>query len=205
MLDIIFEDNHLLIVNKPSGVLSQPGKTQDGSIATQVADAYPDATGPLLVHRLDMDTSGLLMLAKTRSVHRQLQQLFEHRKVIKHYVAIVQGKLEGLGGIVALPIRADIEDRPRQIVCFEHGKPSETLWRLINHSNGSTRVLFKPITGRTHQLRVHSAASKGLRYPIKGDRLYGEASERLMLHAQSLEFDHPVTLKHLKVKSEVPF
>ena len=205
MLDVVFEDNHLLVVNKPSGVLSQPGKTQDGSIATQVADAYPDATGPLLVHRLDMDTSGLLLLAKTRSVHHELQQLFEQRKVIKHYVAIVQGRLEGLGGIVALPIRADINDRPRQIVCFEHGKPSTTLWQLINQVDGCTRVLFKPVTGRTHQLRVHSAASRGLRYPIVGDRLYGEANGRLKLHAQSLEFEHPVTLKQLKISCKVPF
>ncbi len=205
MLDVVFEDNHLLIVNKPSGVLSQPGKTQDGSIATQVADAYPDATGPLLVHRLDMDTSGLLMLAKTRSVHRQLQQLFEQRRVVKHYVAIVQGVLEGLGGIVALPIRADIDDRPRQIVCFEHGKPSITVWRKIQQTKDCTRVLFKPVTGRTHQLRVHSAASQGLGYPIAGDRLYGEANKRLMLHAHSLEFEHPVTLKKLKITSSLPF
>jgi tRNA pseudouridine32 synthase/23S rRNA pseudouridine746 synthase len=205
MLDIVFEDNHLLIVNKPSGVLSQPGKTQDGSIATQVADAYPDATGPLLVHRLDMDTSGLIMLAKSRTVHRQLQQLFEQRKVTKQYVALLQGKLPGLGGLVALPLRANIDDRPRQIVCFEHGKSSTTVWRKIQQGEGYTRVLFKPITGRTHQLRVHSAAAQGLQCPIVGDRLYGEAGDRLKLHAQTLQFEHPVTLKLLKITSDVPF
>ncbi len=205
MLEIVFEDEYLLVVNKPSGVLSQPGKTQDGSIATQVAQAYPDATGPLLVHRLDMDTSGLLLLAKRRDIHRQLQQLFEKRLVAKRYVALMTLRPLGLGGLITLPIRPDIDNRPTQIVCHEHGKPSATLWRLISNSAPFARVLFQPVTGRTHQLRVHSAASQGLNSAIVGDRLYGVESDRLMLHAQSLEFEHPVSKAVARVTSEVPF
>ena len=205
MLEIVLEDEYLLVVNKPSGVLSQPGKTMDGSIATQVAEAYPDATGPLLVHRLDMDTSGLLLLAKRRDIHRQLQQLFEKRQVAKRYIALLSAWPIGMGGLIALPLRADIDNRPSQIVCYEHGKASATLWRLMSKEASFARVLFQPVTGRTHQLRVHSAASQGLNSPIVGDRLYGVESERLMLHAQSLEFEHPVSKAVIRVTSEVPF
>jgi len=205
MLDIIFEDDYLLVVNKPSGVLSQPGKTMDGSIATQVAQAYPDATGSLLVHRLDMDTSGLLLLAKRRDVHRQLQQLFEKRLVSKRYVAILSKQPVGLGGMISLPIRPDIDNRPSQMVCHEHGKSSETLWRLLSNDSSSVRVLFQPVTGRTHQLRIHSAAKQGLNSAIVGDRLYGVEGERLMLHASHLAFIHPVTRAPMRLKSAAPF
>ncbi|MEE9335771.1 MAG: RluA family pseudouridine synthase [Granulosicoccaceae bacterium] len=205
MLEISFEDDFLLVVNKPAGVLSQPGKTMDGSIATQVAHAYPDATGPLLVHRLDMDTSGLLLLAKRRDIHRQLQQLFEKRRVAKRYIALLTSKPIGLGGLVTLPIRSDIDNRPSQIVCHEHGKAAATLWRLMPEGASFTRVLFQPVTGRTHQLRVHSAAAQGLNSPIVGDRLYGAAAERLMLHAQCLEFEHPITKAMLRITAEAPF
>ena len=205
MLDIEFEDEYLLVVNKPSGVLSQPGKTMDGSIATQVAQAYPDATGSLLVHRLDMDTSGLLILAKRRGIHRQLQQLFEKRLVAKRYVALLSAKPVGLGGFITLPIRADIDNRPAQIVCHDHGKASATLWRLISKKGSVARVLFQPVTGRTHQLRIHAAASQGLNSPILGDRLYGVEAKRLMLHACAMEFEHPVTKSILSINSEVPF
>ncbi len=205
MLEIVFEDSHLLVINKPPGVLSQPGKQMDGSIATQVAEQYPDATGPLLVHRLDMDTSGLIMLAKNRSTHRALQQLFEKRKIAKSYIAVLRSKPAGIGGLIDLPLRADIEDRPRQIVCFDHGKKSRTMWQVLEHTGGVTRVLFTPVTGRTHQLRVHAASVLGLACPIVGDRLYGNESDRMLLHANSLKFIHPVTQKALQLRSDPAF
>jgi len=206
-LDICFEDQHLLVVNKPSGVLSQPGKSIDGSIATQAKIAYPDATGSMLVHRLDMDTSGLLILTKSRSAHRHLQQQFEKRRINKRYVAILSRTPAGLGGSVRLPVRLNIENRPAQVVCFEHGKAAESLWyrwRLPQDSN-DTRVVFNPITGRTHQLRVHAAHPSGLNAPIVGDRLYGTESTRLMLHADQITFTHPVSEQRIKLYCPAPF
>ena len=206
-LDICFEDQHLLVVNKPSGVLSQPGKTVDGSIASQVRDAYPNATGPLLVHRLDMDTSGLMVLAKNRTTHRALQQQFENRQIGKEYVAVVSQAIDAQGGIIELPVRLDIDNRPVQVVCREFGKTARTLWRLLekNLQEHSTRILFTPISGRTHQLRVHAAHKGGLNAPIIGDRLYGESKNRLLLHAQQLIFTHPVTQKRKTIFCEAPF
>jgi len=206
-LDICFEDKYLLVVNKPSGVLSQPGKTVDGSIATQAKNAYPDATGSMLVHRLDMDTSGLLILAKSRPMHRHLQQQFEQRQVNKRYVAILSKAPVGLGGRIRLPVRVDIENRPSQIVCFDYGKTADTLWYRCSLAEGTvnTRVVFKPVTGRTHQLRVHAAHPLGLNAPIVGDRLYGEESTRLMLHADQIAFTHPVTDQRIQLSCSAPF
>jgi len=232
-LDICFEDEYLLVVNKPTGVLSQPGKSIDGSIATQVREAYPDATGPMLVHRLDMDTSGLMVLAKNRHAHRDLQQQFEHRSIAKRYVAVVNKALCSLGGCITLPVRLDIYNRPRQIVCWQHGKSAETLWftasaenkrqskrRVLDggdahgvgestdntdSSNGHTRIVFKPVSGRTHQLRVHAAHPLGLNAAIVGDRLYGQVDKRLMLHAEQLSFTHPVSKKRICVDAPAPF
>jgi len=206
-LDICFEDEHLLVVNKPSGVLSQPGKTIDGSVATQAKLAYPDATGSMLVHRLDMDTSGLLILAKSKSTHRHLQQQFEHRQVSKQYVAILSRTPVGQGGRICLPLRADIDNRPVQMVCFEHGKQADTLWfrsRLLKDVN-EVRVVFKPVTGRTHQLRVHAGHPLGLNAPIVGDRLYGVAASRLMLHADRIAFTHPVSDERIQLSCPAPF
>lgn len=206
-LDICFEDQHLLVVNKPSGVLSQPGKTVDGSIASQIRNAYPNATGPLLVHRLDMDTSGLMVLAKNRTTHRALQQQFEKRLIGKEYVAVVSQAIDALGGIIELPVRLDIDNRPVQVVCREYGKTARTLWRVLekNLQEHCTRILFTPISGRTHQLRVHAAHKSGLNAPIIGDRLYGESKNRLMLHAQQLSFTHPVTQERKTIFSAAPF
>lgn len=208
-LHIHFEDEHLLVVDKPTGVLSQPGKTMDGSMATQVLDAYPQATGPMLVHRLDMDTSGLMLFAKSRDVHRQLQQQFEHRKINKRYCAVLTKEPLGLGGHMQLPLRLDIDNRPVQIVCFQHGKSASTLWRVEREKQMARtigrRVVFTPITGRTHQLRVHAAHRFGLNAPIVGDRLYGEPAVRLMLHADRLGFNHPVTNECIKIRSDAPF
>lgn len=204
-LDICFEDEHLVVVNKPSGVLSQPGKTMDGSIATLCKCAYPDVTGPMLVHRLDMDTSGLLVLAKSRSTHRHLQQQFEHRQVGKRYTAILSQEPAGMGGRIRLPVRLDIDNRPTQVVCFDHGKSAETVWHRFADKRLQTRVVFKPITGRTHQLRVHAAHPLGLNAPIVGDRLYGMESGRLMLHADKIAFTHPVTEQRVQVHCPAPF
>lgn len=206
-LNICFEDKDLLVVNKPSGVLSQPGKTIDGSIATQAKVEYPDATGSMLVHRLDMDTSGLLILAKSRQSHRHLQQQFEQRRIYKRYVAILSRTPAGVGGRIQLPLRLDIDNRPAQIVCFENGKTANTLWYRWESTEKSsiTRVVFIPITGRTHQLRVHAAHSLGLNAPIVGDRLYGVESSRLMLHADQIAFTHPVTGQRIQLSCPAPF
>jgi len=208
-LYIHFEDEHLLVVDKPTGVLSQPGRTMDGSMATQVLDAYPQATGPMLVHRLDMDTSGLMLFAKSREVHRQLQQQFEHRKIVKRYCAVLAAEPLGLGGHILLPLRLDIDNRPMQIVCFQHGKSASTLWRVEHEPQTAKtfgrRVIFTPVSGRTHQLRVHAANRLGLNAPIVGDRLYGEPAVRLMLHADRLSFNHPVTCERIKIRSDAPF
>jgi len=204
-LPVVFEDDALLVVNKPSGMLSQPGKSMDGSVLTRVLGSGRALHGPVLVHRLDMDTSGLLLLAKTREVHRALQQQFERRQVRKRYQARLELPVIALGGRIHLPIRLDVDDRPRQIVCFEHGKASTTLW----HKSGSAdpcAVTFYPLTGRTHQLRVHAASMEGLGSAIACDRLYGNEDQsektltedicvrekRLMLHADFLQFEHPV-------------
>jgi len=209
MLHIVFEDKTLLVVNKASGVLSQPGKTRDGSVVTQVRKGFQDARGPLLVHRLDMDTSGLLLLAKTRNAHRHLQQQFEHRQVRKRYTALLPQTPTAMGGIIHLPLRADWHNRPRQRVCFEQGKWSITAWRKSGNRASDhqhlthCRVHLYPQTGRTHQLRVHMAAALNL--PIVGDRLYGKPGLRLMLHADRLSFTHPDTNKPITVAVEASF
>lgn len=208
-LTICFEDEHVLVVDKPTGVLSQPGKTMDGSIATQVREAYPQATGSMLVHRLDMDTSGIMLFAKSALVHRHLQQQFEHRKITKRYTAILSRMPQGVGGRIQLPLRLDVDNRPVQIVCHEHGKSATTLWRFTHDINAQAshyrRVVFTPITGRTHQLRVHAAHRLGLNAPIVGDRLYGEQAERLMLHADQIGFTHPITNERININSNAPF
>ncbi|MCL4150221.1 UNVERIFIED_CONTAM: hypothetical protein GTU68_063767 [Idotea baltica] len=207
LLNLVYEDEYLLVVDKPSGVLSQPGKSVDGSIATHVKKAYPDATGPMLVHRLDMDTSGLMVLAKTRACHRELQQQFERRRVTKCYVAVLSHNPLGQGGRIQLPIRLNIDNRPEQIVCYEHGKQADTLWHRASYAQSGevSRVIFKPITGRTHQLRVHAAHPLGLNAAIVGDRLYGVQGDRLMLHAHRLGFTHPVSQAWLELSAAVPF
>ncbi|MFK7860747.1 MAG: RluA family pseudouridine synthase [Granulosicoccus sp.] len=217
-LPVLLEDEYLLVVNKPSGMLSQPGKTEDGSVLTRVQESGRSLHGPVLVHRLDMDTSGLLVLAKTRNVHRALQQQFEKRKVRKRYRARLERAIDAMGGRVHLPVRLDVENRPTQIVCPLHGKLSTTLWHRADVSDARTIALY-PITGRTHQLRVHSASAQGLGIPICGDRLYGSASKggqnssasqpvttsRLLLHADFLEFEHPVLQTLRSIASPAPF
>ena len=194
-LIIIFEDDDLIVVNKPPEFLSVPGKEINDSVYTRIKQLYPTATGPLIVHRLDMSTSGILVLAKTKEANKILQSQFIKRTVKKRYVALLDGHLTEKSGVIQLPLRLDIDDRPRQLVDFTNGKKAETNWTLINHKNGKTRVYFYPITGRTHQLRVHSAHKGGLNTPIIGDDLYGKKENRLHLHAEFIEFIHPSSKK----------
>jgi tRNA pseudouridine32 synthase/23S rRNA pseudouridine746 synthase len=192
-LTALWEDDYIIIINKPHEFLSVPGKKVDDSIQTRLRKLYPEATGPLLVHRLDMSTSGILIAAKSLDVYKDLQRQFANREIKKRYVAILDGIVAEDEGSIDLPLRVDLEDRPRQLVCYEHGKPAQTRWEVIERKDGQTRVHFYPITGRTHQLRVHAAHSLGLACPIVGDELYGQRSTRLYLHAERIEFRHPIS------------
>ena len=204
-LEIVYEDDHLLVINKPTEFLSVPGKTIQDSVATRMKKRYPNATGPLVVHRLDMSTSGLLLIAKSEEIHKNLQSQFIKRTVKKRYVALLDGLLTDDKGFIELPLRVDLNDRPRQLVCYEHGKKARTRWKIIERKNGKTKVYFYPITGRTHQLRVHAAHSLGLNTPIVGDDLYGTKSNRLHLHAEFLEFTHPITEKRMRIRVDAEF
>ncbi len=206
-LTTVYEDSHLLVVNKPAGMLSVPGKTGQASVFSILRERYPEATGPLLVHRLDMDTSGLLLAAKAKDVHAALQEQFEGRTVKKRYTALLDGLVEEREskGFIRLPLRPDYDNRPLQLVDFELGKPAVTRYEVLSEAAGRTRVAFWPQTGRTHQLRVHAAHPDGLDRPILGDPLYGQAADRLYLHAEELEFRHPIDGKWLKIKAEAAF
>ena len=207
-LKVVYDDEWLMVVDKPAGMLSVPGKDGLPSVQEKVREMLPDATGPLAVHRLDMATSGLLVVAKTAEVHKALQEQFASRKVSKTYVAVVEGEIAADEGYVRLPLRPDIDDRPRQLVDFEHGRAAATAWRVIsrNATDGTVRLEMHPLTGRTHQLRVHAAHYQGLNAPMVGDRLYGgRRADRLMLHAASITFAHPITGHRITVQSPVPF
>ena len=211
-LEIVHEDARLLVVDKPSGLLSQPGREVSDSVVERVGAARPRASGPLMMHRLDMDTSGLLVLAKDAEAHRLLSVQFERREVGKCYRARLERAPEGLGGRIDLPLRADADDRPRQRVCLEGGRASRTLWRRLpsggeDAAARSADVLFFPHSGRTHQLRVHAADPRGLGAPILGDRLYGDegSAPRLMLHAERLAFAHPDDGRRIVCRAPAPF
>lgn len=204
-LSLVHEDKDFVIVNKPSEFLSVPGKTISDSVYERVRNAYPEATGPLIVHRLDQSTSGLMVLALNEDAYKIIQSQFIERKVKKTYEALLEGELEADGGEIKLPLRVDLDNRPMQLVCYEYGKDAHTKYYVISRENGRTRVHFFPITGRTHQLRVHSAHSSGLNTPIVGDDLYGQKDVRLHLHAKKLEFDHPRTGHRLSFTVEAEF
>ena len=214
-LQIIHEDEYLLVVNKPAGMLSVPGKSDQPSVYSIIREKYPQATGPLIVHRLDMDTSGLLLIAKDKKTHAYLQAEFESRNVKKRYIALLDGIISSIEnkGFIRLPICPDYENRPMQMVDYENGKPSVTRYKELGHtiyntgekSHLCTRIAYWPQTGRTHQLRVHSAHPDGLNCPILGDPLYGQAADRLYLHAEQLEFRHPSNGKIVKFKAEAGF
>lgn len=203
--EIVYEDRWLLVINKPEGLLSIPGKTTQPSVYTLVRQRYPEATGPLLVHRLDMDTSGLLVIAKDKDIHERLQKQFLRQTVRKRYVALLDGTIRTTEGCIALPLRPDLYDRPRQIADDVFGKPAVTRYRVLEKNGRYTRIAFYPQTGRTHQLRVHAAHPLGLDCPIAGDPLYGKSAERLYLHAEYIEFTHPVTGQKIALEKPADF
>lgn len=264
-LEIVFEDEWLLVINKPAGMLSVPGKAEDrDSVYHRLKKKYPEATGPMIVHRLDMATSGLLLVAKTKEVHRDLQAQFANRSIKKRYVAVLDGviikteketkpiaekailiaketvstkktaKAERTGntGRIELPLCLNPLDRPRQMVSSEHGKEAITEYQIIseseritsesentfnesnridesersiNESRKYTRIVFYPLTGRTHQLRVHAAHPEGLGCPILGDELYGKKADRLYLHAEYIEFRHPIYGDIFRIQKKADF
>lgn len=204
-LRIFWEDDYIVVIDKPDEFLSVPGKNISDSVAARLRFLFPRATGPLVVHRLDMSTSGLLLAAKTEEVYKTLQRQFLKREVKKRYVALLDGELKLNEGIINLPLRVNLEDRPQQMVCYEHGKPAVTRYEVVEIKDGKTRIHFYPITGRTHQLRVHAAHPQGLNMPIVGDDLYGTRAERLYLHAEYLEFRHPITNEVIKLELKAGF
>lgn len=204
-LDIIYEDEWLAVVNKPAGMLSVPGKEDVVSVYSMMRERYPDADGPLIVHRLDMATSGVLVVAKTKQVHQNLQAQFKNRSIGKRYIALLQGSVSQDAGTVKLPLCPNPLDRPRQMVHTGYGKPAVTDFEVLERKDNRTRIAFYPRTGRTHQLRVHAAHPLGLHCPIVGDELYGRKAERLYLHAEMLEFTHPVTGKRISITQKADF
>ena len=264
-LEIVFEDEWLLVVNKPAGMLSVPGKAEDrDSVYHRLKKKYPEATGPMIVHRLDMATSGLLLVAKTKEVHQDLQAQFANRSIKKRYMAVLDGAIikteketkpiaekaillaketvstkktakaerTGSTGRIELPLCLNPLDRPRQMVSSEHGKEAITEYQIIseseritsesentfnesnridesersiNESRKYTRIVFYPLTGRTHQLRVHAAHPEGLGCPILGDELYGKKADRLYLHAEYIEFRHPIYGDIFRIQKEADF
>lgn len=192
---IVYEDDALIIVNKPAGMLSVPGKGNTPSVLSILKTMRPECTSLHSVHRLDMDTSGLLIVAKSEEVHKALQKQFATHSFRKEYIAVLDGVPEGpKEGYIALPLRPNYADRPRQVVDLLEGKEALTHY-IINVEGDKCIAYLFPMTGRTHQLRVHCAHHDGLGCPIKGDRLYGKRSDRLYLHAFKMEFQHPATDK----------
>ncbi len=207
-LDILYQDDTLLVLNKLSGLLSVPGKGVDrqDSLTTRAQKEFPDAE---VVHRLDMATSGIMLMARGKSAQSQLSKLFQQRQVQKTYIAVVHGRPEQDSGEIDLPLITDWPNRPRQKVDYESGKPSQTRYQILQYNavDNTTRVRLEPITGRSHQLRVHM---QQLGHAIVGDRLYADEaaqakSDRLLLHAESIGFTHPLTMQHVSFESEPPF
>ena len=205
-LKILYQDDDLLVLSKPADLLSVPGRAEDlqDSLETRARAEFPDA---LLVHRLDMDTSGVFLMARNKAAQKALGLQFEKRETEKEYIALVHGAPEEDSGLVDLPLRCDWDNRPRQMVCYEHGKPSQTQWEVIAREDGYSRLSLKPITGRSHQLRVHMEA---IEHAILGDPFYGEAEsrmarDRLMLHAQRLKITHPSNGEPIEFIDPAPF
>ena len=208
ILPPLYEDEHLAVINKPSGLLSVKGKSGAPSVEDILATTWNSPA--YMVHRLDMDTSGLLVVAKDKRTQQTLQAQFSNHKVIKRYKAIVDGDIKGTEGDINLPLRPDIMDRPRQMVDHQHGKTATTHYKVImrrTDAEGRTTTVLHlyPKTGRTHQLRVHCAHPQGLNAPIIGDYLYGNPASRLLLHAEYIEFIHPITHLPLHITSPSPF
>lgn len=204
-LNIVYEDQWLLIINKPAGMLSVPGKERQTSIYDLAREAYPEAEGPMIVHRLDMATSGLLIIAKDKKTHQHLQAQFKNRSIRKKYIALLDGIVPEDEGTIELPLCPNPLDRPRQMVDTQYGKPAITYYQVLERTDKYTRIAFSPHTGRTHQLRVHAAHPSGLHCPIIGDELYGKKDKRLYLHAESIEFTHPVNGQSMCITEKADF
>lgn len=201
-LSVAYIDDHLIVADKPSGLLSVPGRAAENQdcVVTRLQALYPDA---LTVHRLDMVTSGLLLHGRGKDMQVALSKLFEARQVHKRYVALVEGELAGSSGEIALPLRCDWDNRPRQMVDWQLGKPAHTRWQLLGFEGGCSRVLLEPVTGRSHQLRLHLAS---IGHPIVGDVMYGaRPAPRVCLHAAELGFVHPISGQSVLLHSPVPF
>ena len=204
-LETVFEDDELIVIYKPNDFLSVPGIHIQDSVYSRIKQQVKDISGPIIVHRLDMATSGLLVLAKNKKAHKIIQSQFINKTVQKRYTALLDGIIAEDKGTINLPLRVDLDDRPRQLVCYEHGKPAETKWEVIERKNGKTKVHFYPISGRTHQLRMHASHSLGLNTPIIGDDLYGKKADRLYLHSDTLAFTHPTTKEKMKFHKKADF
>ncbi|NNM14906.1 MAG: RNA pseudouridine synthase [Gammaproteobacteria bacterium] len=205
-VEILLEDESFLLVNKPRPLLSVPGRhpLNKDCLITRLQKQYPTAR---IVHRLDMNTSGIMVIALNTDSHRHLSMQFEQRNTYKEYVAVVYGVVEEDTGSIELPLICDWPNRPKQMVDHQVGKPALTHFEVLHRGEDQTRLLFKPLTGRSHQLRVHAAE---IGHPILGCRLYAHPkalamSQRLMLHASKLEFDHPLSNERVKGFCEVPF
>ncbi|MEN8188968.1 MAG: RluA family pseudouridine synthase [Thermodesulfobacteriota bacterium] len=208
-LKLLHLDPHVIVVVKPGGLLSVPGRGKDKQdcVTGRIRSLFTDTIRQPAVHRLDMDTSGLMVLARTREAHRSLSIDFQEKRVKKVYVALVEGRPQKTSGRIMLRFRLDPDNRPCQILDPHHGKPGVTFFKELGVEDAGTRIQFTPLTGRTHQLRLHAAHYLGLGTPIVGDRLYGSGRNpgELCLHAARLDFHHPVTKKWLEFESSPPF
>lgn len=200
--EVVYEDEVVVVVNKPSGMLSMPGRQTTYSVATWAQERWP---GSMVAHRLDMSTSGIILVAKTEEAYHALQEQFTERVVKKKYLAIVEGKPQEEHGVINLPLSSDPLNRPCQVVDHEHGKQAITEYRVLATAQGYTLLALWPHTGRTHQLRMHCAHHEGLDCPILGDELYGRKAERLYLQAQAITFVHPSTNKRMHFELPYPF
>lgn len=209
--EVLLEDESIVVINKPCGMLSVDGKSGVRSVETWARERYGEKDFPMIVHRLDQSTSGILILAKSKQVHYALQSQFIRRTVEKRYVALLEGEVAHESGTIDLPMRLDYDNRPRQMIAAD-GKQAVTEYKIVGVEDGRTRILFRPITGRTHQLRLHAAHRDGLNAPIVGDDIYGRglsadctAGHRLCLHACLLEFDHPTMGERIRVECKADF
>lgn len=209
LLEILRTDPAFVVVNKVSGMLATPGRGADktDSVTDRVRRMFPGCIVQPAVHRLDMDTSGLMVVARTAEAHRHLSLQFQNRQTKKRYIAVLDGVLAGDAGTIELPFRLDLDNRPLQIHDEVHGKMGTTHWKKLAVENDRTRIEFIPVTGRTHQLRLHASHEKGLGIPIVGDPFYGTGTNpgELLLHACELTFAHPVTEEPLTFHSEPDF
>lgn len=208
-LDIIYHDHSILVINKPGDLLAVPGRgpEKQDCVVGRARSLFPEMMEQPAVHRLDQQTSGIMVLAMHLKAHRHLSSQFENRRVTKGYIAILEKTIEALAGTITLPFRLDPDNRPYQVYDPVHGKEAITNWRKLDDAPRGSRIGFTPLTGRTHQLRVHSAHPGGLNGPIIGDRLYGSGKEgdAMLLHASFLSFNHPDSERIVEFYSPPPF